>query len=73
MSGPYSLPGRLMRHPSPLSRIVDQKEILALHDRSKCPLHGSPSSARLEEKEGTTELPLLPPSRVPGLQHIQQV
>lgn len=55
-SGSYSLPGRLMRHPSSLSGIVDQKEILAPHDRSKCPLHVSPSNAWLEEKEGTAEL-----------------
>lgn len=59
-----------MRHPSSLSGIVDQKEILAPHDRSKCPLHVSPSNAWLEEKEGTAEL--FPP-RVSGLKNVQQL
>lgn len=48
-----------MQHPRfglILSNLADQKEVSLPHDRSKCPLHVSPSNAWLDEKDGSREL-----------------
>lgn len=49
-----------MQHASSFSGIVDQREMLVPQDRSKCPLHVSPSITWREEKEGTAEFPPSP-------------